>query len=218
MPGRAARARVDGAQGLAGLPGSYTRTSTPPSAPTNGGPGGNGTPGKNGTRGENAAGIIHNFGKLTLVRLGLSSGYANAGAGGNGGGGGCGGFGGGGGDGVGSGDEFSSDREFFPQDGATAGDSGDGARGGDGGDGGSAAGAILNEASGKLILTDVTFGGRLGGWLVDEGSMGIAARGGFSAGWRRPARRDRRGRRRSGLCEQHRGDIRLASPQWRHRQ
>ena len=176
--GKSGARGVDGAQGLAGLPGKYTGPSTPPSSPTNGGPGGNGTPGKNGTRGENAAGIIHNFGKLTLVRLGLSSGYAIAGVGGNGGAGGWGGFGGGGGDGVGSGDEFWSDRVFTPQDGAAAGDSGDGARGGDGGDGGNA-GAILNEPTGKLTLTDVTFGGRLGGWLVDEGSTAIAARGGF---------------------------------------
>jgi hypothetical protein len=169
---------VDGKQGLAGVPGKYTGPTTPPSKPTNGGPGGNGTPGKNGVRGENAAGIIDNFGKLTLVRLGLSSGYAIAGLGGDGGSGGWGRSGGRGGDGVGSGDEFWADKIFYPQDGATGGDSGDGARGGNGGDGGNAAGAILNEPTGTLTLKDVTFGGRLGGWLVDKGSTAIAARGG----------------------------------------
>ena len=170
---------VDGAQGLAGLPGKYTGPSTPPSSPTNGGPGGNGTPGKNGTRGENAAGIIHNFGKLTRwcasgfpaamrsLAWGATAvpaaGAASAGPAA-----------------TGSARATSSGRIvcLHPRTGRRP-ESGDGARGGDGGDGGSAAGAILNEPTGKLTLTDVTFGGRLGGWLVDEGSTAIAARGGF---------------------------------------
>jgi CSLREA domain-containing protein len=177
-PGSPGVRGVDGAQGLAGEPGRYTGPTTPPTLPTDGKPGGNGKPGTNGARGENVAGIIHNFGKLHLVRLGLADGYAIAGVGGDGGPGGWGGHGGGGGDGLGSGDEFWSDDAFVPQKGASGARSGNGARGGDGGDGGNAAGAILNEATGQLTLTDVTFGGRLGGWLVEEGSKAIAQRGG----------------------------------------
>ncbi len=175
--GTAGASGVDGAQGFSGVAGKVVGDTVTP--PTDGNPGGNGTPGKNGTRGESAAGIIHNFGTLHLVRLGLANGYAVAGAGGNGGRGGWGGYGGRGGDGIGSGDEFWVDHDFIIQDGGKGALSGDGARGGDGGLGGSAAGAILNEATGKLTLTDVSFGGRLGGWLVAKGSTAIAARGGY---------------------------------------
>ncbi|MDR4305765.1 hypothetical protein IHQ68_03890 [Chelatococcus sambhunathii] len=174
-PGQSGATGADGMQGLAGKDG--TKTNTTVTTPTNGGPGGAGKPGTNGTAGENAAGIIRNYGKLTLVRLGLSNGYAIAGSGGSGGAGGWGGFGGSGGKGIGAspGDVYVDNPVV--QDGANGAAAGDGADGGDGGDGGHAAGAILNEASGEVHLVDVAFGGRLGGYLVGRGSTAIAGRG-----------------------------------------
>lgn len=175
-PGTSGVSGTDGGQGLAGRDG--TKTNTTVTLPTNGGPGGDGKPGTNGTAGENAGGIIRNFGKLTLVRLGLSNGYAVAGYGGNGGNGGWGGFGGSGGKGVGAspGDVYVDNPVV--QDGADGAEAGDGGAGGSGGDGGSAAGAILNEVSGELHLVDVTFGGRLGSFLIGAGSTAIGAHGG----------------------------------------
>lgn len=176
-PGVAGARGTDGGQGLWGVDGKVSGTTV--TKPTSGKAGGDGKAGRNGTAGENAAGIIRNFGKLHLVRVGMARGYATAGWGGNGGSGGWGGAGGGGGDGIGAGDEFCLDREAIIQNGAGGGAAGSGADGGNGGPGGSAAGAILNEASGVLELTDVAFGGRLSGWLVADGSTAIAAKGGF---------------------------------------
>ncbi len=167
---------ADGMQGLAGKDGVNSGTGV--TKPTNGGPGGDGKPGTNATSGENAAGMIRNYGKLTLVRVGFGGGYAIAGTGGFGGPGGWGGYGGKGGKGVGaSPGDVISDNPII-QDGANGAPGGDGAAGGDGGDGGHAAGMILNEASGELHLVDVTFGGRLAGYLIGRGATAIAGRGG----------------------------------------
>jgi hypothetical protein len=166
---------INGIQGLAGTIGTKATAADPP---TDGGNGADGTDATSGTNAKNVGGIIHNFGNLTLIRVGLASGYAAAGPGGLGGLGGFGGLGGNGGNANDWGSTWFAGDGYIVRDGANGGHAGHGARGGNGGNGGNAAGAILNEATGVLTLTDVTFGGRMCGWVVSDGSI---ANGGVGA-------------------------------------
>ncbi len=180
---------TSGVQGASGTPGkNFSNDGTTQVLPTDGGDGVNGTQATAGENAKNVGGIIDNFGTLTLIRVGFSAGYAAAGPGGAGGQGGFGGLGGRAGDaydptsspvGPGWGGN-STPQDYTPPDGGNGGHAGNGANGGNGGSGGNAGGAILNEVTGILSLTDVTFGGRLAGWVVGDGSIANSGYGAYA--------------------------------------
>lgn len=164
---------------------------------TGGGEGGRGDDGLD------SVGSIHNFGDLTLVRVGfgMKSAIGQPGA--------RGGDGGVGGDswgrsGTASADMlggypgaeydeddnpiFAPDNPRDPPESGIGGDAGTGATGGvggRGGDSGDAAGAILNENGAILRLQDVVFGGRLSSGFVSAGNEAKGGKAGIGGvgGW-----------------------------------
>lgn len=173
-----------GAPGIPGTPGysprgtggaleinDYGESATNPTA---GGDGGDGTAG---TEGQIAAGGILNMGFLTLVRAGFGDNAGVGGPGGAGGRGGNGAFGINGGHGILG---APGNRDIPVLDGGNGADGSDGGSGGDGGRGGAggaAAGGIFNDIGARLVLTDVSFGGRLSSGLIAEGNTATGGQG-----------------------------------------
>ncbi len=183
-------AGTDGAAGTPGVPGTagyspadlgvftndYGKSAT---SPTNGGDGGDG---EAGTGGGTGAGGIWNKGDLTLIRVGFGENTGVGGLGGVGGRGGNGAFGINAGYGV-RGEERSYATSTLETTILNGGNGADGSNGGSGGDGGrggaggSAAGGIFNDVGAKLVLADVSFGGRLSSGLIAGGNTATGGLG-----------------------------------------
>ncbi len=183
-------AGTDGAAGTPGVPGTagyspadlgvftndYGKSAT---SPTNGGDGGDG---EAGTGGGTGVGGIWNKGDLTLIRVGFGENTGVGGLGGVGGRGGNGAFGINAGYGV-RGEERSYATSTLETTILNGGNGADGSNGGSGGDGGrggaggSAAGGIFNDVGAKLVLADVSFGGRLSSGLIAGGNTATGGLG-----------------------------------------